>query len=200
MAEKERHCSFCGKTESEVRQLIASPEGTFICENCVEICKTMLDEALEKDGAENALVPLKKPAELKAELDKYIVGQDKAKRVLSVAVYNHYKRINSLADKKDDDVEIEKSNILLLGPTGSGKSSILDGITLALYGDIARKSSNYINTNCESLNVSYRFQISGTPNRIYEVTRTFKRDKKTKKSRKILPRFFENEDKLRKQD
>ena len=122
MAEKERHCSFCGKKESEVRQLIASPEGTFICENCVEICKTMLDEALEKDGAENALVPLKKPAELKAELDKYIVGQDKAKRVLSVAVYNHYKRINSLSDKKDDEVEIEKSNILLLGPTGRGKT------------------------------------------------------------------------------
>ena len=122
MAEKERHCSFCGKKESEVRQLIASPEGTFICENCVEICKTMLDEALEKEDSANAVVPLKKPAELKEELDKYIVGQDKAKRVLSVAVYNHYKRINSLAEKKDDDVEIEKSNILLLGPTGSGKT------------------------------------------------------------------------------
>ena len=122
MAEKERHCSFCGKRESEVRQLIASPEGSFICDNCVEICKTMLDEALEKDEAENAAIPLKKPAELKAELDKYIVGQDKAKRVLSVAVYNHYKRINSLSDKSDDDVEIEKSNILLLGPTGSGKT------------------------------------------------------------------------------
>ena len=102
--------------------MIASPEGTFICENCVEICKTMLDEALEKEDSANAVVPLKKPAELKEELDKYIVGQDKAKRVLSVAVYNHYKRINSLAEKKDDDVEIEKSNILLLGPTGSGKT------------------------------------------------------------------------------
>ena len=122
MAEKERHCSFCGKKESEVRQLIASPEGTLICENCVEICKTMLDEALEKEDSANAVIPLKKPAELKEELDKYIVGQDKAKRVLSVAVYNHYKRINSLAEKKDDDVEIEKSNILLLGPTGSGKT------------------------------------------------------------------------------
>ena len=122
MAEKERHCSFCGKKESEVRQLIASPEGTFICENCVEICKTMLDEALEKEDSANAVVPLNKPAELKEELDKYIVGQDKAKRVLSVAVYNHYKRINSLAEKKDDDVEIEKSNILLLGPTASGKT------------------------------------------------------------------------------
>ncbi len=122
MFDKERHCSFCGKKESEVMQLIASPEGTFICENCVEICKTMIDEMLEKEKTENVSVPLKKPAELKAELDKYIVGQDKAKRVLSVAVYNHYKRINSLAEKKDDDVEIEKSNILLLGPTGSGKT------------------------------------------------------------------------------
>lgn len=121
----EKRCSFCGKKESEVRQLIASPEGSFICDNCVEICKSMLDEALEKEEKGETLVPLKKPAELKAELDQYIVGQDKAKRVLSVAVYNHYKRINSLAKKDDkdkDDVEIEKSNILLLGPTGSGKT------------------------------------------------------------------------------
>ena len=119
MAEKERHCSFCGKKESEVRQLIASPEGTFICENCVEICKTMLDEALEKEDSANAVVPLKKPAELKEELDKYIVGQDKAKRVLSVAVYNHYKRILA---QKDFEVELQKSNILMVGPTGSGKT------------------------------------------------------------------------------
>jgi len=94
----------------------------FICDDCVDICKAMVDETNEKD--KTAEVPLKKPAEIKEELDKYIVGQDKAKKVLSVAVYNHYKRINSLvkAKKTDDGVEIEKSNILLLGPTGCGKT------------------------------------------------------------------------------
>lgn len=122
MEKYEQHCSFCGKSKDEVRRLIAGPDGVFICDDCVEICKAMVDETNEKDKVTE--VPLKKPAEIKAELDKYIVGQDKAKKVLSVAVYNHYKRINSLlkAKKTDDGVEIEKSNILLLGPTGCGKT------------------------------------------------------------------------------
>ena len=122
MEKYEQHCSFCGKSKDEVRRLIAGPDGVFICDDCVEICKAMVDETNEKDKVTE--VPLKKPAEIKAELDKYIVGQDKAKKVLSVAVYNHYKRINSLlkAKKADDGVEIEKSNILLLGPTGCGKT------------------------------------------------------------------------------
>ena len=122
MEKHEQHCSFCGKSKDEVRRLIAGPDGVFICDDCVEICKAMVDETNEKDKV--AEVPLKKPAEIKAELDKYIVGQDKAKKVLSVAVYNHYKRINSLltSKKTDDGVEIEKSNILLLGPTGCGKT------------------------------------------------------------------------------
>lgn len=122
MAHKDHRCSFCGKPEEESKKLIAGPDGVFICEDCIEICKAMLDETTDKDLVED--VPLKKPKEIKAELDKYIVGQDKAKRVLSVAVYNHYKRINSTFKKQadKDDVEIEKSNILLLGPTGSGKT------------------------------------------------------------------------------
>ena len=121
MAHKDHRCSFCGKPEEESKKLIAGPDGVFICEDCIEICKAMLDETTDKDLIED--VPLKKPKEIKAELDKYIVGQDKAKRVLSVAVYNHYKRINAASKKADkDDVEIEKSNILLLGPTGSGKT------------------------------------------------------------------------------
>jgi ATP-dependent Clp protease ATP-binding subunit ClpX len=122
MDRKEQHCSFCGKARDEVKSLIAGPDGVFICDECVDICKTMIDETQEKTTLEE--VPLKKPAEIKAELDQYIVGQDKAKKVLSVAVYNHYKRINSLAKakKNDDGVEIEKSNILLLGPTGCGKT------------------------------------------------------------------------------
>lgn len=121
MAKYEQSCSFCGKEKSKTKKLIAGPDGIFICDECVELCKDMLDKMPSSSPAEQ--VELKKPAEIKEELDHYIVGQDKAKRVLSVAVYNHYKRINSLlAGKKEDDVEIEKSNILLLGPTGSGKT------------------------------------------------------------------------------
>lgn len=123
MEKNEQRCSFCGKSKEEVRRLIAGPGGVFICDDCVDICKAMVDETLDKESKTEE-VPLKKPAEIKAELDKYVVGQDKAKKVLSVAVYNHYKRINSLmkSKKADDGVEIEKSNILLLGPTGCGKT------------------------------------------------------------------------------
>lgn len=124
MANKNQHCSFCGKPKEETRRLITGPDGACICDECIEVCKSMVDE-WETDDKPTEEIPLKKPAEIKAELDKYIVGQDKAKRVLSVAVYNHYKRINATVKtkKKDDDgVEIEKSNVLLLGPTGSGKT------------------------------------------------------------------------------
>ena len=123
MSNKSQRCSFCGKPKEETRRLITGPDGACICDECVEICKSMVDE-WQDDKTEQADVPLKKPAEIKAELDQYIVGQDKAKRVLSVAVYNHYKRINATSkkNKEDDGVEIEKSNVLLLGPTGSGKT------------------------------------------------------------------------------
>ncbi|MBQ7323660.1 MAG: ATP-dependent Clp protease ATP-binding subunit ClpX [Clostridia bacterium] len=124
MATKKQSCSFCGKPKEETKRLITGPDGVCICDECVDICKSMVDEWAE-EKEEQTDVPLKKPAEIKAELDKYIVGQDKAKRVLSVAVYNHYKRINATknAKKKDNDgIEIEKSNVLLLGPTGSGKT------------------------------------------------------------------------------
>ena len=122
MAKYEQVCSFCGKEKSKVKKLIAGPDGVFICDECVELCRDMLAK-MPSSSAQEA-VELKKPAEIKAELDQYIIGQDKAKRVLSVAVYNHYKRINAMlaGEKTDDGVEIEKSNILLLGPTGSGKT------------------------------------------------------------------------------
>ena len=114
-------CSFCGKTEDQVRRLIAGPDGAFICDECVEICAGIIEE--EVDGDRNNVaeeeINLLKPKEIKEFLDQYVIGQDAAKKVLSVAVYNHYKRV--LAGK-DLDVELQKSNILLLGPTGSGKT------------------------------------------------------------------------------
>ena len=139
----EQNCSFCGKEKAKTKKLISGPDGVCICDECVALCNDML----AKSPVSNVeAVELKKPAEIKEELDKYIIGQDKAKRVLSVAVYNHYKRINAMIapkkrdgdsddiraaaekkgteaeDNKEDEVEIEKSNILLLGPTGSGKT------------------------------------------------------------------------------
>ncbi|MBP5466441.1 MAG: ATP-dependent Clp protease ATP-binding subunit ClpX [Clostridia bacterium] len=110
------YCSFCGKPRELVKKLIAGPNGFHICDECVEVCRDMMKES----DAESEDINLLKPSEIKAKLDEYIVGQEEAKKVLSVAVYNHYKRINAKKDK--NEIEIDKSNILLLGPTGSGKT------------------------------------------------------------------------------
>ena len=113
-------CSFCGNTEEQVRKLIAGPSGTYICDECVEICAEIIDEdsaGYTEDG--NGEINLLKPQEIKTFLDDYVIGQDEAKKVLSVAVYNHYKRVMA---GKDSDIELQKSNILMLGPTGSGKT------------------------------------------------------------------------------
>ena len=121
MKEKDNKvCSFCGKPEELTKKLIAGPNGVYICDECVEVCEAMLKE--DKPETEHNF-NLLKPAEIKAKLDEYIIGQDEAKKVLSVAVYNHYKRIaNADKVKKENGVELDKSNILLLGPTGSGKT------------------------------------------------------------------------------
>ena len=114
-------CSFCGKTEDQVRRLIAGPDGAFICDECVEICAGIIEEEVygDRNNVAEEEINLLRPKEIKEFLDQYVIGQDAAKKVLSVAVYNHYKRV--LAGK-DLDVELQKSNILLLGPTGSGKT------------------------------------------------------------------------------
>ncbi len=114
-------CAFCGKLKEHAKRLVAGPNGLYICDECLDLCNMILEE--ESSENFNEEIELKKPIEIKEELDKYIVGQESAKKVLSVAVYNHYKRINS-ANKKsqEDDTLLEKSNILLLGPTGSGKT------------------------------------------------------------------------------
>lgn len=116
---KQQHCSFCGRSGDEVEKIISGPNDLCICNECVDECVYILGRG-EKNTQD--AVSLYTPKEIKAKLDEYIIGQDSAKRVLSVAVYNHYKRINQLATKKNDDVVIEKSNVLLLGPTGSGKT------------------------------------------------------------------------------
>lgn len=124
-------CSFCGKPQEQVRKLIAGPNGAYICDECVDICSEIIEEEFAREEAEMDMdieaeietpfeINLQKPEKLKAFLDDYVIGQDEAKKVLSVAVYNHYKRI--LADAQLDDVELQKSNILMLGPTGSGKT------------------------------------------------------------------------------
>ncbi len=124
-------CSFCGKPKELTKRLIAGPNGIFICDECIEICNDVMKEDEVKEASSNA-VQLLKPVEIKAKLDEYIVGQEDAKRVLSVAVYNHYKRINLAPDK--NEVELDKSNILLLGPTGSGKTLLAK--TLAKILDV----------------------------------------------------------------
>src|ERR1700741_2375291 len=121
-------CSFCGKSHAEVRKLIAGP-GVYICDNCINVCKGILDKELNEDARrQTTTLRVPKPAEIRRELDLHVIGQDAAKKVLSVAVHNHYKRILNANPTKDisldpyADVEIEKSNILMIGPTGCGKT------------------------------------------------------------------------------
>lgn len=116
-------CSFCNKSQSQVRKLIAGPGGVFICDECVDVCADILEEEFEDDDVQEATgldINLLKPKEIRAFLDDYVIGQEDAKKVLSVAVYNHYKRVT--APKNLDDIELQKSNIIMVGPTGSGKT------------------------------------------------------------------------------
>ncbi|MEG2084276.1 MAG: ATP-dependent Clp protease ATP-binding subunit ClpX [Clostridia bacterium] len=113
-------CSFCGRTEDAVERMVAGPNGIFICNDCIELCTDILKNEREENKA-NQEFTLLTPKEIKDKLDDYIIGQDYAKKVLSVAVYNHYKRVNN-SHNKDLDVQLEKSNVLMLGPTGSGKT------------------------------------------------------------------------------
>ena len=116
-------CSFCNKTQDQVRKLIAGPAGVYICDECVEICADIVEEELEEYEDEindSEEINLLKPVEIKEHLDEYVIGQEAAKKVLAVSVYNHYKRITAKEDS--DDVELQKSNIIMIGPTGSGKT------------------------------------------------------------------------------
>jgi len=146
-------CSFCGKTQEQVRKLVAGP-GVYICDECIELCNEIIEEEIGEDLEFN-MVDLPKPAEINEVLNKYVIGQESAKRVLSVAVYNHYKRIN--AGLKVDDVELQKSNIMLIGPTGVGKTLLaqtmarLLNVPFAIADATSLTEAGYVGEDVENI-------------------------------------------------
>ena len=151
-------CSFCNKTQSQVRKLIAGPNGAYICDECIDVCTEILEEEFEYDNGRSwnpfSDINLLKPEEIKEFLDEYVIGQDEAKKVLSVSVYNHYKRIMA---GKDLGVELGKSNILMLGPTGCGKTLLAQSLAkilnvpFAIADATALTEAGYVGEDVENI-------------------------------------------------
>lgn len=148
------HCSFCGKEQDVVKRLVAGP-GVYICDECIELCNEIIAEETDQDVSDSPLEELPKPLEIKAILDEYVIGQDSAKKSLSVAVYNHYKRIKQ--NIKKGDIELDKSNILLVGPTGSGKTLLaqtlarLLKVPFAIVDATALTEAGYVGEDVENI-------------------------------------------------
>ena len=147
-------CSFCGKSQNQVKKLIAGP-GVYICDECIDLCNEIIDEELSQPS-ELGFDELPKPEEINAFLDDYIIGQEQAKRILSVAVYNHYKRVQ-VGEKNDDEVELSKSNILLIGPTGCGKTLMAEtlarmlNVPFAIADATALTEAGYVGEDVENI-------------------------------------------------
>lgn len=152
--EERYRCSFCGKSQEQVRKLIAGPNNVYICDECVDVCSEIIEEEYEDEYEDEEEINLLKPMEISALLDDYVIGQEEAKKVLSVAVYNHYKRILA---QKNLDIELQKSNILMLGPTGSGKTFLAQtlakilNVPFAIADATALTEAGYVGEDVENI-------------------------------------------------
>ncbi len=151
---KQLRCSFCNKTQDQVRKLVAGPKGVYICDECIEVCTEIIEDEFEDFNDDTQEINLMKPKEMKAFLDEYVIGQEEAKKVLSVAVYNHYKRILAGGSY---DVELQKSNIIMLGPTGSGKTLLAQtlarqlNVPFAIADATALTEAGYVGEDVENI-------------------------------------------------
>ncbi len=193
--DRQLRCSFCNKTQDQVKKLIAGPNGTYICDECVSVCEEILNEEFDDydDDAKNAAdmeINLLKPMEIKKFLDEYVIGQEEAKKVLSVAVYNHYKRIMRKAE--DDDVELQKSNILVIGPTGCGKTYLaqtlakLLNVPFAIADATTLTEAGYVGEDVENILLKLIQAADGDVERAqYGIIYIDEIDKITKKSENV---------------
>ena len=187
--EEKIRCSFCGKTQDQVRKMIAGSNNVYICDECIELCGEILEEELGEEEPDFSGINLLKPKEMKAILDDYIIGQDEAKKVLSVAVYNHYKRILS---KKGSDIELQKSNVLMLGPTGSGKTYLaqtlakLLNVPFAIADATTLTEAGYVGEDVENILLKLIQAADNDVNRAeYGIIYIDEIDKITKKSENV---------------